>query len=236
MRKSYLVGILCASLLAFSTTSSCAASIGYSGTLEHIFVDNGTGTYAGALIGDSYSGNFSTGNSVSDGTPILPCLNDECEYDFSGPSFTSSVSNGVLTETGSGSLIAIWDGYDLETDDAAFINVLPGISWAVGTLLDGWLGDAVLDNGIQLGLGFITQNTSLYSSLGYQALPPGITNSATELAFFTIEEFDGSGNTIFLGFGRLNSVSVVPVPAALWLFSSGLLALIGVSRRKNMAL
>ena len=47
------------------------------------------------------------------------------------------------------------------------------------------------------------------------------------------EETDSSGNTIFLGFGRLNSVSAVPVPAALWLFSSGLLALISISRRKK---
>jgi hypothetical protein len=140
-----------------------------------------------------------------------------------------------MTETGTGSFVAIWDGYDLETDDAAFINVLPGISWAVGTLLDGWLGDSVLDNGTQLGVGFITQDTNLYSSLGYQALPPSLTNTATSLAFFTIEETDSSGNTTFLGFGRLDAVSAVPIPAAVWLFGSGLLGLIGIARRKKVA-
>jgi len=233
MSKSHLFGALSASILAFSTASSSAATFIYSGTLEHIFVDDGTGSYTGAMIGDTYSGHFSIGDSASDGTPILPCLNDECEYDFPGSSFTTSISDGVMTETGTGSIVAIWDGYDLETDDAAFINVLPGISWAVDTLLDGWLGDSVLDNGTQLGVGFITQDTNLYSSLGYQALPPSLTNTATSLAFFTIEETDSSGNTTFLGFGRLDAVSAVPIPAAVWLFGSGLLGLIGIARRKK---
>lgn len=109
--------------------------------------------------------------------------------------------------------------------------MLPGISWSVGMLLDGWLGDAVLDDGRQIEIGFISLDTGLYSSLDYQALPPDLNN--TDLAFFTIEEFDSLGNTTFLGFGRLDTVQVIPVPAAVWLFGSGLLGLIGVARRRK---
>jgi hypothetical protein len=32
-----------------------------------------------------------------------------------------------------------------------------------------------------------------------------------------------------------NAVSAVPVPAAVWLFGSGLLGLVGISRRKKSA-
>jgi len=216
--------------LAFLHTSH-AATFTYSGTLEHIFVDDGTGSYTGAKIGDTFSGHYTTEDSVNDVTPILPCLNDACEYASPGPSTTASISNGAVTKAGTDTLVIIWDQYDLEVDDAAFINVLPGISWAVGTPLDGWLGDAVLDDGSQIEIGFISLDTSLYSSRDYQALPPDLNN--TDLAFFTIEEFDSFGNTTFLGFGRLDTVQVIPIPAAVWLFGTGLIGLIGIARRKK---
>ena len=43
----------------------------------------------------------------------------------------------------------------------------------------------------------------------------------------------GFGNTFLVDDITLNSVSAVPVPAAAWLFGSGLLALAGISRRKT---
>ena len=64
---------------------SHAATFNYTGTLEHIFIDDGTGSYAGAMIGDSYFGHYTTEDSINDVTPILPCLNDACEYAFSRP-------------------------------------------------------------------------------------------------------------------------------------------------------
>ena len=202
-------GIIDGGFELVGTAASSAATFNYSGTLKHIFVDDGTGTYSGAEIGDTYSGEFSAGSSVSDGIPVLPCLNDECEYEFFGPGITTSISDDVMSETGTGSLIAISNQYDLENDDAAFINVLPGISWPVGTLLDSWGGDSWLDSGMRIFLGFFSLDTSLYSSLAYQPSPPELTN--TDLAIFTIEETDAQGGTTFLALGTLNSVTVMPV-------------------------
>lgn len=230
INKSIFTAVAVSLSLAIFQTAH-AATFTYSGTLEYIFVDDGTGSYTGAMIGDTYYGHYTTEDSASNVTPILPCLNDACEYAFTGPSASASISNGTVTKSGTDSLLAIWDDYDLEVDDAAFINVLPDISWPVGTLLDGWLGDAFLDDGSQMLIGFISLDTSLYSSRDYRALAPDLNN--IDLAVFTIEEFDAVGNTTFYGFGRLNTVQVVPIPAAVWLFSSGLIGLIGIARRKK---
>lgn len=191
-----------------STAPANASTFYYSATLQHIFTDNLTGKYTGAKIGDSYYGQFSAGSSVNDGIPLLPCLNDECEYEFYGAPISTSISNGIITETGTGSLIAILNQYDLEVDDAAFINVLPGISWPVGTPLDGWGGDSWLDSGTRIYLGFLSLDTSLYSSLAYKPSPPDLAN--TDLAMFTIEETD-EGGTTFLALGILDAISDTPL-------------------------
>lgn len=49
--------------------------------------------------------------------------------------------------------------------------------------------------------------------------------------------FDGIAGLINIGSGNsltVTSISSVPVPAAIWLFSSGLIALIGIARRANL--
>lgn len=211
--------------------SSHAVTFGYSGTLEHVFVDSGTGSYTGSMIGDTFFGVYSTEDSVSNVTSVLPCLVDECEYTFSGPSIISGISDGTTTKSGTDAAVFIWDNYDLEVGDASVVNLLPGISWSVGTLLDGWIGDVLLTDGSLMEVGFVSLDTGLYSNRDYRAQPPDL--SMADLAYFSIEEYDSFGNTTFSGFGRLNAVQVVPVPAAVWLFGSGLLGLIGVIRRKK---
>jgi len=68
--------------------------------------------------------------------------------------------------------------------------------------------------------------------------------SATEYApfttyawdFSTINGYQGSSNKSNSYYGwavRSGDVSAVPVPAAMWLFGSGLLGLVGVARRKS---
>lgn len=55
--------------------------------------------------------------------------------------------------------------------------------------------------------------------------------SSTDLACYA----DGGGGCAVYAYGNvmLTSISTVPVPASAWLFSSGLLALFGVTRRKK---
>lgn len=50
---------------------------------------------------------------------------------------------------------------------------------------------------------------------------------------FRLEFSDGQSDALI--FGNLSSVTVVPIPTAVWLFGSGLLGLMGVAKRKQIS-
>lgn len=54
-----------------------------------------------------------------------------------------------------------------------------------------------------------------------------------QFEFYTPNEFDPWGNYYLIETAGVSNTSPVPVPAAAWLFGSGLLGLIGVARRRN---
>jgi hypothetical protein len=61
-----------------------------------------------------------------------------------------------------------------------------------------------------------------------------VKNAAWAFAFLFGTHGGNFKNNIFYGWAvRAGDVGAVPVPAAVWLFGSGLLGLIGVARRKN---
>ena len=105
-------------------------------------------------------------------------------------------------------------------------------------VIDNITGDAVLtitanaQFGAPVGVGGITFDIF---SLDFTALPPpGQTSLAVGLAGFG-NITDGSGALevpMTFGAGTVN-ISAVPVPAAAWLFGSGLIGLVGIARRKT---
>ena len=73
-----------------------------------------------------------------------------------------------------------------------------------------------------------------------ESVPPGVyTINMASLGFY-IHGVDSRGNLmnayIFLGtdYNFTRTVSTVPIPAAVWLFGSGLMGLIGISRQKKV--
>jgi hypothetical protein len=88
-------------------------------------------------------------------------------------------------------------------------------------------------------------------SLGYTFSDPTVTNEAMDSVYELSFTFAHTGSSLMLNFGANGlqgiadeswgldnvkvQVSAVPIPAAVWLFGSGLLGLVGVARRKRIS-
>ena len=83
---------------------------------------------------------------------------------------------------------------------------------------------------IEFGIAFLF-DTSIYNAVEFQVAPPGIAD--VELAAFSVTEFDEFDNEIYFGYGKLNSVSAIPIPAAIWLFGTALAGLIGFHKHRK---
>lgn len=89
-------------------------------------------------------------------------------------------------------------------------------------------------------LGFATFGSSAYSSLSGPMLF-SLTNTGATALLDGLTQFKVTGNAFALAIGKLvggdfipqaAAVGDVPVPAAIWLFGSALMGLVGASRRK----
>lgn len=149
------------------------------------------------------------GNSTPN-VDIAPAINN-------GPTDgTYQLSNGPFSIANDGNDFSAYD-YGIAT---------------VGMGLAGFNGGAVNDD----DYGIASASTNLTSDGLPQALP-----FIDQMAMFWIavpEEFtvDGISDTVAFGFGsKPDNTLVTPLPAAAWLFGTGLLGLIGIARRKKAA-
>lgn len=108
---------------------------------------------------------------------------------------------------------------------------------AVALLSGGTLVDSVVYEGMSSFLapyaegGSFTVADSNTISMSIGRLPNGIDSNTNSADFNSACITPGSGNISGTGDCSI-SVSAVPLPAAAWLFGSGLLGLIGISRRR----
>ena len=237
----WTISTLLFTIMGFSSLSH-AATVTYNGTLSLVDVDTGTGTYTGAIVGDSFSGNLTYGNDASEATEILASP-DSVDYNFHGAPYNGFMSDGATVIGGSERVdIYIGNNTSLDAEKATLISNLLGTTVSAGTIVDVWVADSYsasayydinnnLLNGVSFGMAMVSLDTNLYSDTGFKATPPGIAD--VDLAFFWIDEYDASGNMVFSASGTLEGVSTVPVPAAIWLFGSGLIGLIGIARRRK---
>jgi len=129
-------------------------------------------------------------------------------------------------------------GSTLTTASNAVVNVVnggvnDGVFWQVGS--SATLGTGTVFAGNILADQSITLNTTAKILCG-RALA---LNAAVTMDTNTISNdcsgFNGGTPRSDFGSGGLSGSQAVPVPAALWLFGSGLVGLIGVSRRASSA-
>lgn len=148
--------------------------------------------------------------------------------DFSNTTFWFEFADGAdLNALNDIDLLSM--GFDTAVDHTAFsnpslgmfnINDIFGISGSVASLTIGGSGSAAVWCANSIGCGGNTMQVGQggSTSLTYAgASSNGVAhNSVTSHTYFT-------------------SASAVPIPAAVWLFGSGLLGLVGIARRKKTA-
>jgi hypothetical protein len=181
---------------------------------------NGTG---GALIG----ANIDVDNVVGLSTPAnanitSTCLT--CTLNFTSGLNTSA--GGGTWQFGPGGSISITGGVD-------FQGSTPDISLG-STLLTGTFSSAtVSDTGVfEVTFGSFT-DVKHPSLLSYYGMPGGNYDGSLTILFSAQNSGPGNAFTSTSLFGgSIANVAAVPVPAAAWLFGSGLLGLYSAVRRK----
>jgi hypothetical protein len=236
MKKSRLLGVVCALFLCFS--ASTGAQAGNIPLVNSGFeTDDATG---GDAFGATGWTAFGGGTFTTDGTngpgafpnccsPVaLSGVNSFKVFNISGAyqSFAATAgdvfamsgyglnfgSDPLLSSSQAFLQIAFFDANGLPAGTEAAGNAAPFFN-----LFDGNPVDANTPQDVWTALGVITA--------------PAPDNTA-EVRFIVLG-LAGAGGAGF--FDDISAVQVVPVPAAVWLFGSGLIGLIGVARRKKTA-
>jgi len=217
----------------FTSTSANAApvTIKFSGSITDIFIDNGSARYSGLSIGDAFTGGFTYGSIEADATLPAALFPSNAYWEFDGGAFGANITNGIIPTDNSFVEIAMTNKDSMDIETASFLNPFTSVDLSAGWLFDEW-GASTFSNSSNIGFGIslISVDASFYSNLSYQSIPPATFNN--DIAVFYIQELDVNGNLIFETFGTLNTVSSVPLPAAFWLFVSGLAGIIPLFKRR----
>lgn len=135
-----------------------------------------------------------------------------------GSSPGTTLIDGYYVQSSLGSLLMEFDGGDIAGTNFDLLSVT-GTAYLGGTLI------------VSFWDGFIPADGSIYTFLTAEA----IIGTFDFVSLPTLADWnfllDYSTDSVSL---RLEQVSAVPIPPALWLFGSGLLGLIGVARRKKV--
>jgi hypothetical protein len=180
---------------------------------------NGTG---GALIGT----NIDVDNVVGLSTPANANVTSTCL------GCTLNFTSGVNTSTGSGTWQFGPGGSISITGGVDFQGSTPDISLG-STLLTGTFSSAtVSDAGVfEVTFGSFT-DVKHADLLSYYGMPSGNYDGSLTILFSAVVGPGNAINSTSLFGGSIANVAAVPVPAAAWLFGSGLLGLYSAVRRK----
>lgn len=234
---------LATSLLSLlAVTPAHSAVVSFSGYLTEISEDNGTSVYAGAIPGSVFSGSFSYGDSPAEAVEIEGD-STEASWLYRGGAYGGVITDGLTPTLGIETELAVIDNWVLDADDASMLSSFIGAPVSAGTTVDLWAltglssgayeDEDFLYNGMWFGIALYSLDGSLLSGLGFQNVPPDL--NAADGGVLFIEDADAFGTTRLFAVGNLESATLVPVPAAAWLFGSGLLGLIGMTRRRRCA-
>jgi hypothetical protein len=219
--NSILSGPFTGTAGTLSTTKSASFTVDASGALTSFINASGASALTYAVLGVEFSP-----AGAGDSSNYVPGTNIAT---FSAP--TSTASNAATAKmTASTSMLSVNNGFegDVEAMVAAGYTTggtaLPiGNTGVWGTGTGGQSGSTNLygQGPTQSGVGLGTDST-LYGVTG--------NNNPSKVLSYNL-----GTNLVLSSTGNLTVGSPVPLPAAVWLFGSGLLGLVGVGRRRAAA-
>ncbi len=192
---------------------AAAAEFYFTVTLDGVDTDTGTGTFAGATAGDRVDGGAVYPDTA--GPPDF-LSDDEANYALSGAGVGVFVAQGTARLDAEIADINIQDNHPLTPLEALQVSAIIGEPIPAGTPVDVWTlavdepddrgSDGGPDNQLVAELTLLSFDTSLIDSLAYQPVPPSL--SEIDLAFFTVEESNLIGITLFDAFGHVDIISL----------------------------
>ena len=156
-----------------------------------------------------------------------------------------------VTSNGSGLTMSGLAPFLLSDDTTVLLDLIPDLSFTLTSDTSG-TGTLLVDGGVALSATF-TNLAIVYTFSGMAdwnadltytggSLVGGLTAGRVEGgftgisgSFSTLQSLLGQTFSASNGIAKVGPVAVVPVPAAVWLFGSGLLGLAGIARRKSQA-
>ncbi len=217
--KSSILGTVCACALAVFVTPATAVTINYSNTSGSSVDLDPTDGCGG--IGSIGCFSFSAGNSIQITSGTASGFTGGISGIFGVGTITPSGPVESANASGTGNL-SIFDGSQLLTADLNWIDIATfGTAGILNTT-----GSANLTNIVYAGtngdlLALSNVGTGIQTATFQFTSPTSLTNLFTTATATTSTSFSGS-------------ITPVPIPAAVWLFGSGLIGLVGVARRKKV--
>ena len=156
-------------------------------------------------------------------------VNDLFSLTVQGSGFGDGVTAGGVALSWDTSLVT------LNSDVAAINSSLGSNAWsAVGITLDAAAGTLAVDAFAADFLFGISGPGFDFFSLDFTALPPPQNGTIDIMGSALGDWVDLNNASVSANYvGASVNIEAVPVPAAVWLFGSGLIGLVGVARRKQ---
>ena len=151
----------------------------------------------------------------------------------------------VVTKMGSGNLVgwrfatsAEFDTLMLHSNGGPYVEGSSNSTFTAMESLIGLFGSTYAENSFAYAVGFVDsagQSVAHARQFGYLAYAdPSLSEGYIRPDSETTWDKDFDESHQFVGSFVVRTSSVVPVPAAVWLFGSGLIGLVGFARRKQV--
>ena len=221
--KSIAVALCCGITICLAGIAN-AETVTYSwtGTIVSVEVDDGTGTFTGTQVGDTFSGTFTydpneaniSGLSTSDGDSVIEPDDVWVEYHF-GSSSSAVLTDGTTELIGPGATLSITTDYPNNDQDALdWFYGLSGIEVALGTLGDSWgldFGDGIFEFQVSY-----TSFVNMQDDLSFRPTPPWSPPGSpddpdNQIAGFEISEYSDydQEELIYFAVGVVNGIEVL---------------------------